>query len=227
MSRYRQVIVPSDGEPDDVTIAVARRVADLLGVPVVLVSIVSAGLEESDLLELQQIATKVAPNAAARVVVDDGRPMSEQLADVASDPSTLMCMRTHVRPAILGAAVGSIGDAVIHASRSGVLVVGPSCAPAFSGTRMIIAIEPGSVDESRHQMAGELASALGIVPERVTVVDEPAAHVLTTLSQSPDVAMIAMTIHDKGLLDRVVIGSTTSKLIRHAECPVLVCAADV
>jgi nucleotide-binding universal stress UspA family protein len=136
-------------------------------------------------------------------------------------------MRTHARPAILGVTFGRIGDAVIHACRSGVLVVGPSCAPALSGSRMIIAVEPGSVDESRHQMAGELASALGVVPERVTVVDEPAAQVLTTLSQSPDVAMIAMTIHDKGLLDRVVIGSTTSKLIRHAECPVLVCAADV
>ena len=38
--------------------------------------------------------------------------------------------------------------------------------------------------------------------------------------------MIAMTVHGKGLLDRVVIGSTTSKLIRHAECPILVYAAD-
>ena len=226
MNRYRQVVVPSDGEPDDVTITVARRVADLLGVTVVLLSIVSAGLEEADQVELQQIATRVAPDAAARVVVDDGRPTSEQLAELASDPSTLMCMRTHARPAILGVTFGRIGGAVMHASRSGVLVVGPSCAPALSGSRMIIAVEPGSVDEQQHQMARDFACALGLVPERVTVVDEPPAHALTALSQSTDVAMIAMTVHDKGLLDRVVTGRTTSKLIRHAECPIVVYAAD-
>ena len=185
MSRYRQVIVPSDGEPDDVTIAVARRVADLLGVPVVLLSIVSAGLEQPDQAELQQIAARLGPDAAARVVVDDGRPISEQLADVARDRSTLVCMRTHVRPAILGVTFGRIGDAVIHACRSGVLVVGPSCAPALSGSRMIIAVEPGSVDEQQHQMARDVACALGLVPERVTVVDESPAHALTHSASPP------------------------------------------
>jgi nucleotide-binding universal stress UspA family protein len=224
MNPYRQVIVPSDDEPDEVTITVARRVADLLRVPVVLVSIVSDGLEQSDQVELQQIAARVAPDAHARVVVDDGRPTSEQLADLVTDPSTLMCMRSHARPAILGVTFSRIGDAVVHASRSGVLMVGPSCAPALSGSRVIIAVEPGSIDERQHQMARDFAFALDMVPERVTVVDEPPAHALSTLSQNPDVAMIVMTIHDKGLLDRVVIGSTTSKLIRHAECPVLVYA---
>jgi nucleotide-binding universal stress UspA family protein len=225
MNPYRQVIVPSDDEPDEVTITVARRVAELLRVPVVLVSIVSDGLEQSDQVELQQIAARVAPDAHARVVVDDGRPTSEQLADLVTDPSTLMCMRSHARPAILGVTFSRIGDAVVHASRSGVLMVGPSCAPALSGSRVIIAVEPGSIDERQHQMARDFAFALDMVPEHVTVVDEPPAHALTTLSQDPDVAMIAMTIHNKGLLDRVVIGSTTSKLVRHAECPVLVYAA--
>jgi nucleotide-binding universal stress UspA family protein len=224
MSRYRQVIVPTDGEPDNATITVARTVAERLGVPVVLFSIVSAGLEEPDKVELQQIANRIAPDAAARVVIDDGRPTSEQLADVAREPSTLMCLRTQARAAILEAAFGSIGEAVIRASRSGVLVIGPACAPAFSGNRMIIAIEPGSVDESQHQMARELASVLGITPEPVTVVDGSPSPVLKTLSQSPDVAMIAMTTSSKGPLDRVVMGSTTLKLIRQAECPVLVCA---
>ena len=224
MSRYRQIIVPSDSEPDDVTITVAQRVAERLGVPVVLLSIVSAGLEEPDEVELQQIATRIAPDATARVVVDDGRPTSEQLAEVASEPSTLMCLRTHAQPEILEAVFGSIGEEVIRASSSGVMVIGPACAPAFSGTRMIIAVEPGSADESQHRVARELASALGIVPECVAVGDGSPSHMLKTLSENPDVAMIAMTTRNEGLLDRVVSGSTASKLIRQAECPVLVFA---
>ena len=52
---------------------------------------------------------------------------------------------------------------------------------------MIIAVEPGSADESQHQVARELAIALGIVPEsRFAVGDGSPSHMLKTLSENPE-----------------------------------------
>lgn len=241
MSRYERVVVPCDGQPHPATVAVARGVAAHLGVPVTLFSIVSTGLETHDAGELNQIAAGLGPDVTATVQLDDGRPIAEQLAEVASRSGNLMCLPTHAKSAVIEAAFGSIGDDVVRLSKADLLVIGPNCAPSFDGTRLLVAVDGISISDEDRQAAMDLSATFGLSPEFVTVAeaadavagDGPAAlphrtltghpaAALATVNTLPGTAMIAMSPRHRRSLERLLVGSTTRKVLRHAGCPVLI-----
>jgi nucleotide-binding universal stress UspA family protein len=174
IATYHEVIIPCDAQPDPVSVAVATGVAARLGVPVVLFSLVGAGFERRDEDELIRYARMIGPEVRTRVAVDDGRSTSTQLAEVASEPGTLMCLRTHAEPAIIEAVFGSIGENIIRESTQSLLVVGPKCRAHFPGSTMIVSVDPDFADEAvdvdRLDETRRLAGALGLTPEYVTVV---------------------------------------------------------
>lgn len=241
MSRYERVVVPCDGQPQPATVAVARGVAAHLGIPVTLFSIVSAGLEADDAAELDRIAAALGPDVTAAVQLDDGRPIAEQLAEVAGRADTLMCLPTRAKSALIDAAFGSIGDDVVRLSEADLLVIGPNCAPSFDGTRLLLAVDGLSISEEDRHAAMDLSATFGLSPEFVTVAEAadavvgdggaalphrtltgPPAEALATVSALPGTAMIAMSPRHRRSLERLLVGSTTRKVLRQAECPVLI-----
>lgn len=69
--------------------------------------------------------------------------------------------------------------------------------------------------------------ALGVEPERVTtkMLSGVVADVVTRYAESVDADLIAAGTHNKGLVERMMIGSTPAQLLRTARCSVLVAPA--
>lgn len=68
--------------------------------------------------------------------------------------------------------------------------------------------------------AGTAAGGAGTPPHRT--LTGPPARALTAVSALPGTAMIAMSPRHRRSLDRLLVGSTTRKVLRQAECPVLI-----
>ena len=226
----KHVIVPCDGIPDRVTVAVARSFAGRLGIPVILFSIVSEHREAEDADELWRLAGQSGPDVSAAVVLDDGRPIAAQLVEFADAPDALMCLRTHAEPAIIEALFGSIAEAVLRASTRAILAIGPKCRPSLAGNRLIVAVDDDllhpSTDPAWLGEVLDLAGAARYALQYITITDDnatdSAAHVAAQLSGLDDVSMIAADVRATTTIDRLLIGNATVQLLRHAKCPVLI-----
>ncbi|MBX6770774.1 MAG: universal stress protein [Chloroflexi bacterium] len=64
--------------------------------------------------------------------------------------------------------------------------------------------------------------AAGITEVTGEVIDGVPRSVLLTIAQERSVDLIVAGSHGRGLVERLLVGSTTEHLVRHAPCPVLV-----
>ncbi len=226
-SPYCRVVVPCDGLPDARLLTVGDAVAKRLDVPLVLLSIVSAGLEQRDTFELQASVDRTHVDATAIVRPDDGRTIEEQLGEAAGEAGSLLCMQTNARSPKLEALSGSTGERVIRSAAAEVLVVGPRCDSGFAGRTMIIAVPDGEGSEPWVESMHRAASQLRLEPTVVTVADDQdPRNVLVAVSSREDVALIAMATQRKSTVRRLVVGSTTLAVMSRARCPVLVRSVD-
>ncbi len=62
--------------------------------------------------------------------------------------------------------------------------------------------------------------------ERVVIKGDPAEEILN-FAKEKKACMIVMGTHGKEGLNRLIFGSTTDKIVRHAECPVLTVRSHV
>jgi len=56
---------------------------------------------------------------------------------------------------------------------------------------------------------------------RTTVATGTPYNVILKKAKKDRVGLIVMNIHGKGMLDRVLVGSTAERVVRGAECPVM------
>ena len=71
-----------------------------------------------------------------------------------------------------------------------------------------------------HWQAADIKSAYGVVPEWEVLHGEPADAICRYVKGIPE-AMLAMTTHARGGLERAVIGSVSGACVRHAGIPLL------
>src|SRR5919202_6920359 len=79
----------------------------------------------------------------------------------------------------------------------------------------------GAEDELAEH-ATRLEAVLGTHPERVDAVDDPAALLLATAEGAPQPALLAVGTRGLGTLQRLRLGSVSTKVLRAAHGPVLV-----
>lgn len=77
-------------------------------------------------------------------------------------------------------------------------------------------------EDALAEQATRLAGILGRQPEIVDTIDDPAALLLATAEQGPQPALIAVGTRGLGTLQRLRLGSVSSKVLRAARGPVLV-----
>lgn len=72
---------------------------------------------------------------------------------------------------------------------------------------------------------GALAREKDVVARELVVQGKPSTEVLRVAAEE-EVDLIVVGTHGKGLLDKVIFGSTTERVVRRAPCPVLTCRPE-
>ena len=70
--------------------------------------------------------------------------------------------------------------------------------------------------------ATELAAKLGVPVKPKITVGSPGNQILHLLETDPTFDLVAMGSHGRTGIKRILLGSVTEKVVRHAPCPVLV-----
>lgn len=89
--------------------------------------------------------------------------------------------------------------------------------------------EPGSVMDlystGAHDRLERIAKQITRATKRrvkTMLTDGPVAEVLTSVAESAKGDLIALGSHERGLIDRLLIGSVRSEILRRSGCPVLI-----
>ena len=172
-----RVLVPLDGsERADVAVPVARVVAERLGVPLTLVTVVEPGEDEaSSASHLRAVAAET--GATWRLL--DGRNVAACIRGAAGGlPDRVVCMASHGRGRS-AALLGSVASVVAAGARGPLLVVGPNVSASHQLTGDVVACVDGSKSSERVlPVAADWATALGLGLEIVTVA-EPVPQAVT------------------------------------------------
>ncbi|HLG51915.1 MAG TPA: universal stress protein [Chloroflexota bacterium] len=125
------------------------------------------------------------------------------------------------------AAAADHGIAIARAFNARVLVVAVLDIGAFTSVQTgMYAAE--FLDEERAFLQKSVDAivqrtrAAGITEVTGEVIDGVPRSVLITIAQQRSVDLIVAGSHGRGLVERLLVGSTTEHLVRHAPCPVLV-----
>lgn len=125
-----KIVVPLDhhDEAEDAVLhgaALARQAGARLQLMSVRPSYVDAAATHDRLVE---IADRLRVDAELVVVGPDD--VTATLAEVAAEPGTVLCLRTHARGPIAEMTLGSVSEQVVRTTHHPVLLVGPHCDPA-------------------------------------------------------------------------------------------------
>lgn len=233
----------------------ADRYADRAGVPVDLVVVGSAGLEDRDRAELRDEARRLRSRLGETLVLT-GDDVASTLLQCAHDhPSAQLWMATHGRSRLGGFVLGSTAEAVIRGSHRPTALVGPNTtsadgagviavcvddlAPppsliatvAWWATRLscsvrVVCATPSSSAVNIEQVVRDLEAA-GTTPEPVTLNgNDDVARSVVDYAEHEGVDLIAMATHARTGIRRALAGTVTMSVVHHAGCPVLVQAAD-
>jgi nucleotide-binding universal stress UspA family protein len=179
MRETRQVLVPVDfSEPSRAALGYAAALAGRLGASLTALHVTSPyasyeqlpafpaqapiGPERLQRLEqeLQRFVSAAGGEPAARVVVREGDPADEILAEAADGAADLVVLGTHGRRSFERWILGSVTDRVARSADRSVLVVPPQLATPASG-RIVCALDLSDSSGRTLERAVELAAALG------------------------------------------------------------------
>lgn len=259
----QRLVVPLDGTLFALRALVpARLLADVLGVPIELVT-VRYGERRADVeQELRASARSEGLEHVGITIVDD-EPVSasEAIAELVK-PDSLVCMTTHARRGIALAALGSVARDLVRRVHAPIVLVGPCVdVERLEPVREVVACVDGSGASGRivsevaalarrsdaamrvleiahpdpdvrraqtidgrlldtHELA-RVASGTG-VPTSCRIVESADAAAAIVEQASGPGTIVAMVSHARRGLERVVLGSTTNEVVRHARVPVVV-----
>jgi universal stress protein A len=101
--------------------------------------------------------------------------------------------------------------------------------PSYFGPEGVVVAAPGVVhpglDEVRRSVEREVSQFVKRVPlpagAVVRVVQGQAQEAILALAAEPEVDLVVMGTHGRSGLARMLVGSVTEAVVRHAPCPVL------
>lgn len=173
--RITRVLVPLElTDEAERAVVPARRLAQRLDCPVTLFGWHwDLGEVAAARIHLERLLVDMAVTGDVRVVCTGARSPAPAIVSAAADrPGTLVCMATHARGGVAHTVLGSVAEAVLRATGSPVLLVGPSIddgAPA--GGPVLACLDGSDAAESILPVAEALARQLGTGVELVTVAD--------------------------------------------------------
>lgn len=101
----------------------------------------------------------------AELVVAGPDDVATTLADVAADPDTLLCLRTHARGPVAEMVMGSVSEQVVRTSHRPVLMVGPHCEPpAGRFASMIVGLDGSTLAEQILPTVAAWSTGLDLTP---------------------------------------------------------------
>jgi nucleotide-binding universal stress UspA family protein len=101
----------------------------------------------------------------AELVVAGPDDVTATLADVAAEPHTLLCLRTHARGPVAEVVMGSVSEQVVRTSHHPVLMVGPRCEPPPERfASMVVGLDGSTLAEQILPTTGEWATHLDLTP---------------------------------------------------------------
>jgi nucleotide-binding universal stress UspA family protein len=179
-AHYRHVVVPLDGSDfAGRALRPGAALASAFGAVLHAVGVVTdeadaEGLHEH--LESVEARSDLGPVAVSVVhALDVADAIADAIADVATQlPPSVVCMASHGRGRVAGAAVGSVAMSVLTRFRHPVVLIGPHVEPIWvPAERPILACVDGSTaSEATLPVAAAWALALEL-PLRVVTVAEP------------------------------------------------------
>jgi nucleotide-binding universal stress UspA family protein len=162
---FRTIAVPLD-RTDRAQTAVPHAVAlaRQSGAHLRLVTVRSLSADTAEVNEhLAEVAAR--HGVEAELVVDAPGDVAAVLAEMASDPQTLLCMATHARRSVTEAMLGSVSEQVVRTSRHPVLLIGPHCAPAPERyASMVSALDGSALAERIVPTVLDWSTHLGLTP---------------------------------------------------------------
>lgn len=101
----------------------------------------------------------------AELVVAGPDDVAATLADVAAEPDTLLCLRTHARGPVAEMVMGSVSEQVVRTSHRPVLMVGPRCEPPPERyTSMVVGLDGSELAEQILPTARAWSTELDVTP---------------------------------------------------------------
>lgn len=175
-SLYRNVIAAVDGsELADRALTMATVLSAAVGADLHVVAVAHSDDQEHE-LRTHIDGALAARGATASAVVERSDTPADAICEVAdrlADP--LVCMGSHGRGRVAGAALGSVAAAVLRQGNEPVLVTGPACAdrPVLEPYRIVACLDGAPGAERVLPEAVRWADALGMELSLLTVA-EPA-----------------------------------------------------
>jgi nucleotide-binding universal stress UspA family protein len=158
----KQIVVPLDGlSKNERAVGVAVALAAKGGASVELVSIVSAGLEDGDLMEMDAIASHYRGVTSTRVLTDDDTIENTLLAEVLG-PERLLCIASAGHGAFAEVLDGSVSENIIRRSTEPVVAVGPHADTRPDASLLAVALDGSPSSEAVLPAAQALADQLGL-----------------------------------------------------------------
>jgi nucleotide-binding universal stress UspA family protein len=161
----RSVVVPVTwGEIPETAIAHAATVARQAGARLRLVTVAPPSADRDRILHhLDGIRETLDIDADMRVI--DAYDPATAIAEVGSEPDTLLCMATHARRPLAELVLGSVSAQVVRRCHRPVLLVGPKCRPAPPAYQsMVVAVDGSGRAETILPTTAEWCVELGLTP---------------------------------------------------------------
>lgn len=210
-------------------------------------------LEEARSALQRFVNETVEDDSLVAIHVEEGDPREAILRVAHSIGSGLIVMGTHGRAGIRRLRLGSVAEQVVHSSSIPVLTIRP-IDHAESISKIVCAVNDSEVSRKALMYAAKLAQCLGARLTVIHVLegenersisdlcawiaqrDRPdcemqemirhghAAEEIIRLVGELDAGLLVIGAEHKLFLDKTVIGTTTTHLVRHAPCAVLTVA---
>jgi nucleotide-binding universal stress UspA family protein len=170
---FARVVVPLDGSAfAQLALWPARALSPRFGAELRLLGV---GVDDADAEALAWRLDPLAKEIGATFETPVGRDVPATILDVVAERErTLLCLASHGRGRLSGAALGSVANGVLAAADQPVMLVGPQLEPQRSLTEgpVLACVDGSSASEALIPVAASWATALG-VPLGITTVAEP------------------------------------------------------
>jgi nucleotide-binding universal stress UspA family protein len=183
--------------------------------------------------------------------IDADDPVAAILETTQERPQTWLCMATHGRGAVLGAALGHVADQVVRTLAVPAMLIGPHCEATRRGPvmvchdgsrladavldvasawatsmgapiRLVHAIHSLDV-ETPHATPPEVKAAATRLGTDPLVCRGPSpAAALLDAADELQPSIVAITTHGRSGIARIALGSVATKIVARSSCPSLV-----
>jgi nucleotide-binding universal stress UspA family protein len=173
---FRTIVVPLDrSDAAEAAVPHGAAIARQSGARLRLMMVRPAYVDAATVHDrLREVAAR--HHVDAELFVAGPEDVAATLVDVASEPQTLLCLRTHARGPVAELVIGSVSEQVVRASHRPVLLIGPRCGAAAGRIgSMVVGLDGSELAEQILPTVGSWATQLGLTPWLIQVMSPPRA----------------------------------------------------